>query len=66
MEAYIKLSCSQHLMLCIHSVPGSPASSALFVDGMCHAQGHVTLLSAVDGDDKSQEVWDVLLCCVVR
>jgi hypothetical protein len=33
---------------------------------MCHTNGHVTLLSAVAVDDRSEHVWDVVLCCQVN
>ena len=42
------------------------SSEWLCGDRMCHKNGHVTLLSAVEVDDKSEDVWDVVVCCQVN
>ena len=38
------------------------SSGWLCGDGMCHTNGHVTLLSDVEVDDKREDVWYVVLC----
>jgi len=38
------------------------SSGWLCGDGMCHTNGRVSLLSDVEVDDKSEDVWDVVLC----